>query len=173
MPTLPENMSATSSSSSPPAPPASMDYLDEFYEFDQTFGSYDNNNNNNNNDKNSDKNDSSTLWDVMLSLYLPVLLLWLRRSMFGTANLIRSLILGHFLRLVFGNLSGWMSENAPSWLAVTLQTSQFNGAAAASSAVGKIDQWPPPAFVALALLTVFTLVVHPDGFTWIMLGKLR
>jgi hypothetical protein len=198
MPTLPENMSAAAPSSPPsPAAAASMDYLDEFSQFDQTFGSYENNKNDDNSNSNSDnksnadntddttnKNDSSsTLWDVMLSLYLPVLLLWLRRSMFGTANLIRSLILGHFLRLFFGNLSGWMSENAPSWLAVTLQTaissssSQSSGGAggAVAAAASKLDQqqWPPPAFVALALLTVFTLVVHPDGFTWIMLGKLR
>ncbi|CAB9507560.1 expressed unknown protein [Seminavis robusta] len=33
--------------------------------------------------------------------------------------------------------------------------------------------WPPPGLVALAILTVVALVVHPDGMTWIMLRKIR
>ena len=156
------------------------DYLDEFSQFDQTFGSYESSKsksigeNTNNCEENeccdsTNEDSGSSMWDVMLSLYLPVILLWLRRSMFGTANLVRSLVLGHCLRLLFGNVSGWMSEKVtPSWLAsLTIQSST-------SHHHGKgVDSWPPPALVALALLTIFTLVVHPDGLTWIMLGKLR
>lgn len=32
--------------------------------------------------------------------------------------------------------------------------------------------WPPPALTLLTLITVVAFVVHPDGLTWIMLGKL-
>ena len=166
MPTLPEMSTAS--------PSGATGYnMDEYSQFDQTFGAYKNDNKNdgeNENDESCSANntESSSMWDMMLSLYLPIMLLWLRRSMFGTANLVRSLVLGHFLRLVFGNVSGWMSENAPSWLAemLTIQSSTHHS--------GKgVDSWPPPALVALALLTIFTLVFQPDGLTWIMLGKLR
>jgi hypothetical protein len=33
--------------------------------------------------------------------------------------------------------------------------------------------WPPPALILLALITGITLIVHPDGFTWILLPRLR
>lgn len=35
------------------------------------------------------------------------------------------------------------------------------------------ETWPPPALLVFSLLTVVTLVVHPDGYTWIVLGKVR
>ena len=106
---------------------------------------------------------SATFWEMAMSLYLPVLLLWLRRSMFGTANLVRSLILGHCLRLLFGNMSEWITKRSP-WLRPFLVH---------TGKQGDPHAWPPPALTALAILTVMTLIVHPDGFTWIMLGKLR
>lgn len=86
--------------------------------------------------------------------------------MFGTMNLFRSLIVGHCLRLIFGNTSEWMTEKAP-WL----QPLFFPQAASN----GKVDlrSWPPPALTALAILTIVALVVHPDGCTWIVLGKIR
>ena len=31
--------------------------------------------------------------------------------------------------------------------------------------------WPPPALTLLTLITVVAFVVHPDGLTWIMVGK--
>ena len=109
---------------------------------------------------------SSTFYDLFLSLYLPVALVWLRRGMFGTANLVRSLVLGHCLRLVFSNVSEWMAEKTPWLQPILFQQATSNG---------KLDAqaWPPPALTALAMLTILALVVHPDGFTWIMLGKLR
>jgi hypothetical protein len=33
--------------------------------------------------------------------------------------------------------------------------------------------WPPPSFQLLVALTLIALVVHPDGFTWVLLGNLR
>jgi hypothetical protein len=44
---------------------------------------------------------------------------------------------------------------------------------ASSSGKAAAAAWPPPALVCLALLTVFALIVHPDGMTWILLRKLR
>jgi len=151
-----------------------------------------NNDSNVNDDSDSDNgsdndndNGNSSYWDVLMTLYLPLILLWFRRSMFGPANLIRTIIVGQLMRLVFvDNITEWISEKLPPWLQVLL----FRSSAAATGtgngmstvlgvavANGKIDPhaWPPPAFTALALLTIFALVVHPDGLTWIMLGKLR
>jgi hypothetical protein len=152
---------------------ASVD-LDDGEEF-----SSDNNNNRNNkidNDYEQPQNQSNTasstsgkFWDLFLSLYLPVLLVWMRRSMFGTMNLFRSLFVGHCLRLLFfGNASEWMTEKAP-WL------QSFLFQQATTSINGKVDPraWPPPALTVLAILTIVALVVHPDGCTWIVLGKLR
>jgi len=33
--------------------------------------------------------------------------------------------------------------------------------------------WPPTALIVLAVLTVVALIVHPDGYTWIFLRKIR
>jgi hypothetical protein len=43
----------------------------------------------------------------------------------------------------------------------------------ATDSNGKPADWPPPALIGLALLTIVALVVHPDGFTWILFRKLR
>jgi hypothetical protein len=104
------------------------------------------------------------------------------------------------LRLTFvESVTEWVTEKAPSWLQTMLYqitstvTTSSAAAAAATTTSGQVvmstgpnmkyhyyyvstagpHAWPPPAFTALALLTIFTLVVHPDGLTWIFLGKLR
>jgi hypothetical protein len=104
--------------------------------------------------------------------------------MFGSAaNVIRSILVGQVvLRLAFvEHLSEWVTDVVPSWMqvlwlpnSVTATTlSATLGAAKHPASTIDPHAWPPPAFTALALLTIFTLVVHPDGLTWIMLGKLR
>jgi hypothetical protein len=112
---------------------------------------------------NDDQSLSTSCMELMFSLYLPMIIVWTRRCMFGTANLVHSLVMGHCLRLLIENFSGW----TPLWLQTIVLRHQ--------AANGKIDPhaWPPPAFRVLALLTMFALVVHPDGFTWILLDKLR
>jgi len=107
---------------------------------------------------------SSSFWELVVSLYIPVLLMWLRRSISGTANLVHSLVFGQFLGYVSGNVSERMTEWTPPWLHSLIQPSN-----------SKLDPhaWPPPGLTILALLTIFALVVHPDGFTWVMLGKIR
>jgi len=131
-------------------------------------------------------NGNSSYYDLLLTACVPLIPLWFRRSMFGPANLIRSIVVGQLMRLVFvDNISKWIAENLPPWLEVILFQSSATGTITGSSTgpvsmiLGagskKIDPhaWPPPAFTALALLTIFALVVHPDGLTWILLGKLR
>jgi hypothetical protein len=106
---------------------------------------------------------SSSCMELMFSLYLPMIIVWTRRCMFGTANFVHSLVMGHCLRLLIENCSGW----TPLWLQTIVLRYQV--------ANGKMDPhaWPPPAFRVLALLTMFALVVHPDGFTWVLLDKVR
>jgi len=122
-----------------------------------------------------DEDNGATAWNVLTTLYLPIVLIWLRRSMFGTANLIRSLILGQLLHLLLNyvaplDLQKHSSMTDSWWDAVTRW---LHLALAGSSANKHTDAWPPPALTALAMLTVFCFVVHPDGLTWIMLGKVR
>jgi hypothetical protein len=33
--------------------------------------------------------------------------------------------------------------------------------------------WPPQTLIGLALLTIFMMIIHPDGYTWIFLHKIR
>lgn len=108
---------------------------------------------------------SSSFWELMMTMYLPVAAMWLKRSVFGVTMMVRTVILGHLIRLIFGNVSEWASEKTPSWLQPFIH----------SMGPHKPDMksWPPPALTALALLTICTLVVHPDGFTWVMLGKAK
>jgi hypothetical protein len=104
-------------------------------------------------DNDDDDNDEgSTFWDMFSTWYLPLLLLWLRRSMFGTANLVRSLLVGQCIRILLTQCG-----DLPKW------AQPFTDPHA----------WPPPAFTALAILTFVAFIVHPDGLTWFMLGKLR
>uniref|UniRef100_A0A7S1DAG6 Uncharacterized protein n=1 Tax=Cyclophora tenuis TaxID=216820 RepID=A0A7S1DAG6_CYCTE len=113
---------------------------------------------------------SSTVWDTLAMLYFPVLILWLRRSMFGTANLIRSLLVGQCLRLIINYLTASTKDNSNSsfwtetvtpWLQTFVDVKDPNA-------------WPtPPALTVLVLLTIVAFIVHPDGLTWFVLRKLR
>ncbi|KAG7338584.1 hypothetical protein IV203_029757 [Nitzschia inconspicua] len=135
-------------------------------------------------------NGNGSLWVLLLTFYFPVMMVWIRRSMFGSVHLIRTLIVGQLLRLAFlENVAEWIMEKAPSCLRALLDQTEavvpktIIGPLASPStakcyhattaAVVDPYAWPPPAFTALALLTVVTLVIHPDGLTWIILGKLR
>mmetsp|Transcript_20251 Transcript_20251/g.23461 ORF Transcript_20251/g.23461 Transcript_20251/m.23461 type:complete len:1058 (+) Transcript_20251:280-3453(+) len=85
----------------------------------------------NNNNSSSSSSDEDTEEDdeayatltylaLLTSLYLPLLLfLWIRRSMFGTASLCRSLFLGHMLRLVLAFMllpPSTTKTFVPTWL---------------------------------------------------------
>jgi hypothetical protein len=120
-----------------------------------------------------DDNDNDNAWNVLTTLYLPLLLIWLRRSMFGTANVIRSVLLGQLLHLLLTVLAPYVDSSAErSWWEPAARWLHL-AVAGTTTSPSKHDAWPPPALTALAILTVFCFVVHPDGLTWIMLGKLR
>ena len=113
--------------------------------------------------KQEDEESSSSTWELMLSLYLPLMWLGFRGSFSIIPNLVRSLFLGDAVQYFFSNISEWMTEKTP-WLQPLF-----------SKGGKRTDPhaWPPAALAALAILTVVALVVHPDGFTWIILCRLR
>eukprot|EP00546_Thalassionema_frauenfeldii_P008907 CAMPEP_0178911884 /NCGR_PEP_ID=MMETSP0786-20121207/9947_1 /TAXON_ID=186022 /ORGANISM="Thalassionema frauenfeldii, Strain CCMP 1798" /LENGTH=654 /DNA_ID=CAMNT_0020584389 /DNA_START=355 /DNA_END=2319 /DNA_ORIENTATION=- len=147
-----------------------------------SFGYVDNRKNNEQlqQDENEEEEESSSsFWNIIVTLYLPLILVWFRRSMFGTANLIRSLLIGQLMRLVLAQCA-----ELPKWIQVFVEpppASSSSGDRSVShlelpkwaQAFMDPHAWPPPAFTALAILTLLAFVVHPDGLTWFMLGKLR
>lgn len=88
-------------------------------------------------------------------LYIPLLL----QSLLGSMHIARALLFGETLKLILERTS----SHAPWWL------QRYN------AVFMKIDSnvWPPPSFLLLAALTIVALIVHPDGFTWVILGKTR
>jgi hypothetical protein len=90
----------------------------------------------------------NTCWDLVKSLYLPLLI----QSVFGGFHIFRSLILGNFIHL---------------------QLEGIVVAKKSSSSTSRSSHWPPPALIGLSILTVVALIVHPDGYTWIFLRKVR
>lgn len=82
------------------------------------------NNNNSSSNQGDDDDDEAyatlTYLALLTSIYLPLLLfLWIRRSMFGTASLCRSLFLGHMLRLVLAFMllpPSTTKTFVPNWL---------------------------------------------------------
>eukprot|EP00980_Cylindrotheca_fusiformis_P021473 scaffold8353_cov138-Cylindrotheca_fusiformis.AAC.4 len=105
---------------------------------------------------------SRSFGELVFSTYLPMADVWMRQCMFGIAILVRSILVGQYFRSFISHFS----EHAPAWL----QTISLKEATK-----DKVDPhaWPPPAFTVLATLTLFALLVHPDGFTWILIDKLR
>mmetsp|Transcript_40374 Transcript_40374/g.121655 ORF Transcript_40374/g.121655 Transcript_40374/m.121655 type:complete len:975 (-) Transcript_40374:246-3170(-) len=143
--------------------------------------------------------DRASFMTLLTTLYLPLLLLWLRRSMFGTASLLRSLLIGHALRLLLA-YAIVLPDAPPAWAAdlggrirkssmwryivgfgVFLADAILGPEDGTGGALGGSEgrhhrggeTWPPPALTALAVITVVAFVVHPDGLTWIVLGKIR
>jgi hypothetical protein len=143
--------------------------------------------------------DSVTLWEVVASFSM--LFLWIQRSAFGFVAFLPSIVLLSqvCLRLcqnkktissstTDSSTSAEEKESIPTarhyfFLLQSLLLGQKTGPllqsplAASSNHLHHKQQahgaWPPPGLVALAMLTIVALVVHPDGMTWIMLRKIR
>ena len=94
-----------------------------------------------------------TLW--IISLYIPFLI----QLLFGASfYIIRTLLLGYFLQYTvqFCTVAEhWTFQ----WLGIENH--------------GKHNSTPLPALMGLGLLTLLALVVHPDGYTWVLLRKIR
>ena len=114
------------------------------------------------------KEGESSLWQLIFTVYLPLMLLWLKRGVFAITMLFRTVVLGYLLRLVLGNFSEWIHEKSPSWMDTI-----FQPVVGPNTLKSETNTWPPPALITLALLTILTLVVHPDGLTWVVLGKIK
>jgi hypothetical protein len=169
-PAMMHTLSSTTTAEMADSSASSSAFVNDYSQFQETFGTYESSTTLKEENHSDDSQSSSTFWDLLLSLYFPIVVMWLRRSLLEVTNLIRSLVVGHLLRSTLCSVSEWMTDKTPSWLhRVLLQTHTT----ATSSKNLDPHAWPPPALTALALLTVFTLLVHPDGYTWIMLGKLR
>lgn len=112
-----------------------------------------------------DPADETTVWRLLTTIYLPILFFRLRRSCFGVATLVRSVLLGNCLH-VLGVYLAPESLFHPQWLQTLFGSSS-------SSAKSDPHAWPPLTLRLLALLTILAFIVHPDGMTWVLLGKLR
>ena len=69
----------------------------------------------------------------------------LLQSLFGTLYFVRSLVLGHALSRLLTRLEEWSGP----------------------------DAWPPPSFILFLGISLVTLIVHPDGFTWVLWRHVR
>jgi hypothetical protein len=103
-------------------------------------------------EQSDDLPESSVISDIMASGFFPLFL----GLMTTIANFIASTLTAPMTP------PGWIGK-APDSVAWLL----------AIDSNGKALDWPPPALIGLALLTIVALVVHPDGLTWILLRKLR
>ena len=115
---------------------------------------------------------TQSLLELVISLSFSFVL----KLVFGGLCGIRTLFLVHICNFVMSGLSKteqvagrWMLNTAvlTSGSTVALTTMEKGW-----SSYSRIS-WPPPTFIALTLFTIGTLVVHPDGYTWIVVHKIR
>ena len=104
----------------------------------------------------NDNRVAMTLWESFATLYIPFLL----QSLCGGVHFIRSIFVTYVLQTLLQSES-W----ADSKLYRTIMSFSPEG--------NSLPSWPPPSLVFLAALTLTALIIHPDGFTWIALRKLR
>jgi len=95
-----------------------------------------------------------TFW--IISLYIPFLI----QCIFGASfYIVRTLLLGYLLQYIlqfFAVAEHWTVQ----WLGI-------------HDHHGKNNSTPLPVLIGLGILTVLALIVHPDGYTWVILRKIR
>eukprot|EP00529_Nitzschia_sp_RCC80_P011376 CAMPEP_0113483526 /NCGR_PEP_ID=MMETSP0014_2-20120614/23478_1 /TAXON_ID=2857 /ORGANISM="Nitzschia sp." /LENGTH=639 /DNA_ID=CAMNT_0000377073 /DNA_START=365 /DNA_END=2284 /DNA_ORIENTATION=+ /assembly_acc=CAM_ASM_000159 len=103
---------------------------------------------------------SFTIWEQFVTLYLPFMIDRFKYIMLGSAS---------FVQLSLG-IVGQYIERTGSGKSVNKNIGCTTGGIGAT-----VDphEWPQQFLMALGVLTIFALVVHPDGFTWVVLGKIR
>lgn len=108
---------------------------------------------------------------LLLTKFWLVITIWIYTYLLQLAD-VMTFVVGYLTKLVVvDDISKRISETIPPWLEVILfQSSSSHNALKGTSSD---HAWPPPALTALALLTIVALVIHPDGLTWVFLGKLR
>ena len=96
------------------------------------------------NEENRDNN--VTLLESWMMLHMPLLL----QPLWGGVEIIRSIFITYVLE---------------SLLMVKADNKFYRS-------IVMSESWPP-ALVFLAVVTLTALIIHPDGFTWIVLRKIR
>lgn len=146
---------------------ASPEFMDESY---KPFDSYGNEAAEQEESLDDSQTPSNTVWNLLSTIYIPLLLLRLRRSIYGFIGLMRSILFGQVLQFFVSILAPspetWHAISHSPWFL------QLFGNANAANAKDP-HAWPPPALKLLAILTVLAFIVHPDGMTMIILRKLR
>lgn len=112
-----------------------------------------------------DEEVTNTVWHLLFSIHIPLLLLRLRRSFYGLTAFVRSILFGQ----CFQFLMAYFSPSPTTWETLSPWLEPLLGNPHSKDP----HAWPPPTLRVLAILTVLAFIVHPDGMTWIMLGKLR
>ena len=98
----------------------------------------------------NEDNQSSSAWEALVAFYLPFLL----QSLCGGFHMIRYIFVTYVLQTL-------LQSGADAKLYRSMVS------------LSPLPSWPPPSLVFLAVLTLTALIIHPDGFTWIALRKLR
>ena len=137
-----------------------------------------NNNDNNkfeNNEESRDvvegENDGSTttayttVWELFVTLYMPFVIDMVQYMVLGSVGFVQSSL---------GNVRQYI-ERTCGVNSVINNKNIGGGTAGGIGTSTTVDphEWPQQFLTALGVLTVFALVVHPDGFTWVVLGKVR
>ena len=118
------------------------------------------------NDNEQDETNSATVWHLLSTIYIPLVFLRLRKSFFGLFGFVRSILFGQFFQFLFS----YLSPSPETWDTLAPWLELINSK---DHPHGKGDAWPPPTLKLLAIFTIVAFIVHPDGMTWIVLGKLR
>jgi hypothetical protein len=114
-------------------------------------------------DHEQDENNPATVWHLISTIYIPLVFLRLRKTFFGLFSFMGSILFGQFFQYHLSYLSPATWDTLAPWLEL------IN----AKDLHGKRDAWPPPTLKLLAIFTIVAFIVHPDGMTWVVLGKLR
>jgi hypothetical protein len=114
-------------------------------------------------DHEQDENNPATVWHLLSTIYIPLVFLRLRKTFFGLFSFMGSILFGQFFQYHLSYLSPATWDTLAPWLEL------IN----AKDLHGKRDAWPPPTLKLLAIFTIVAFIVHPDGMTWVVLGKLR
>ena len=128
-----------------------------------------------------------SLKELLISLSCSLLL----KFIFGGLCGIRTFCLVHFCNFFLSCQSTTEQVVAGQWIPSLWQN--FNTAVVESSTMTlttiekglshhhhhysyyyyRESSWPPPTLLALGLFTIGTLIVHPDGYTWIVIHRIR
>eukprot|EP00529_Nitzschia_sp_RCC80_P017030 CAMPEP_0113455184 /NCGR_PEP_ID=MMETSP0014_2-20120614/8245_1 /TAXON_ID=2857 /ORGANISM="Nitzschia sp." /LENGTH=645 /DNA_ID=CAMNT_0000346607 /DNA_START=313 /DNA_END=2250 /DNA_ORIENTATION=- /assembly_acc=CAM_ASM_000159 len=104
---------------------------------------------------------STTIWELFVTLYLPFMIDMFKYIMLGSVSLVQ---------LSLGVVGQYIERTG------SVKSINKNIGGTTTGGIGTTldpHEWPQQFLTALGVLTIFALVIHPDGFTWVVLGKFR